>query len=114
VHERQHGRTEAAVIVKDKPRRAAGPRRAAKPGGSPFTRTAEHRPAIHKRNYRHDGYTALDMFSGFGGLTLGIKIAGFTMIMAANHNRYKVEVHEANHPEVEHWIADLVDPDAAD
>lgn len=104
------------MIVKDSPRRAYMPRRVAKRAGStsPFTRTAEHRPALSKRNYRHDTYTALDMFSGFGGLTLGIKIAGFTMIMAANHNRYKVEVHEANHPEVEHWIADLVNPDAAD
>lgn len=34
--------------------------------------------------------------------------------MAANHNSYKVEVHEANHPHAEHWIADLVDPEAAD
>lgn len=34
--------------------------------------------------------------------------------MAANHNRYKIEVHEANHPEAEHWIADLVDPESAD
>ena len=34
--------------------------------------------------------------------------------MAANHNEYKVRVHEANHPEAEHWIADLVNPDSAD
>ena len=40
--------------------------------------------------------------------------AAFTTIMAANHNRYKVEVHEANHPYAEHWIADLVDPTSAD
>jgi site-specific DNA-cytosine methylase len=57
---------------------------------------------------------AVDLFSGFGGLTEGIKRAGFTTIMAANHNSYKVEVHEANHPEAEHWIADLVDPEASD
>ncbi|MER6235918.1 DNA cytosine methyltransferase [Streptomyces clavifer] len=78
------------------------------------TRTATHRPATKHRRYRHDEYTAVDLFSGFGGLTSGIKRAGFTTIMAANHNSYKVEVHEANHPEAEHWIADLVDPDAAD
>ncbi len=41
-------------------------------------------------------------------------MAGFTTIMAANHNSYKVEVHEANHPDAEHWIADLVDPESAD
>ncbi|MFE6714004.1 DNA cytosine methyltransferase [Streptomyces sp. NPDC057695] len=77
-------------------------------------RTATHRPAVRRRRFRHDEYVAVDLFSGFGGLTEGIKRAGFTTIMAANHNAYKVEVHEANHPEAEHWIADLVDPEAAD
>ncbi|RKE03003.1 DNA cytosine methyltransferase [Streptomyces sp. TLI_171] len=78
------------------------------------TRTATHRPATRRRRFRHDDLVAVDLFSGFGGLTRGIEMAGFTTIMAANHNRYKVEVHEANHPHAEHWIADLVDPDAAD
>lgn len=50
-----------------------------------MTLTAEHRPATRKRRFRHDDLTALDMFSGFGGLTLGIKRAGFTTILAANH-----------------------------
>ncbi|MFD3336080.1 DNA cytosine methyltransferase [Streptomyces sp. NPDC058700] len=77
-------------------------------------RTATHRPATKRRRFRHDEYVAVDLFSGFGGLTEGIKRAGFTTIMAANHNAYKVEVHEANHPEAEHWIADLVNPKAAD
>jgi site-specific DNA-cytosine methylase len=77
-------------------------------------RTATHRPATRRRRFRHDDLVAVDLFSGFGGLTRGIEIAGFTTIMAANHNTYKVEVHEANHPEAEHWIADLVDPEAAD
>lgn len=81
---------------------------------APRTRTAEHRPAQRKRRYRHDEYTAVDLFSGFGGLTLGIVLAGFTAITAANHNSYKVEVHEANHPEVEHWIADLANPESSD
>ncbi|MEU8537551.1 DNA cytosine methyltransferase [Streptomyces parvulus] len=77
-------------------------------------RTATHRPALRHRRFRHDGYTAVDLFSGFGGLTKGIADAGFDTIMAANHKRYKVEVHEANHPEAEHWIADLVNPESAD
>jgi DNA (cytosine-5)-methyltransferase 1 len=75
---------------------------------------AEHRPAIRRRRFAHDDLVAVDLFSGFGGLTRGIREAGFTTIMAANHNRYKVEVHEANHPEAEHWIADLVDRDSSD
>lgn len=77
-------------------------------------RTATHRPATRRRRFRHDDLVAVDLFSGFGGLTRGIEIAGFTTIMAANHNSYKVEVHEANHPHAEHWIADLVDPEASD
>lgn len=78
------------------------------------TRVAEHRPATRRRRFRHDDLVAVDLFSGFGGLTKGIELAGFTTIMAANHNSYKVGVHEANHPDAEHWIADLVDPEAAD
>lgn len=77
-------------------------------------KTAEHRPATRRRRFTHDDLTAVDLFSGFGGFTAGIKRAGFTTIMAANHNAYKVEVHEANHPEAEHWIADLVDPESSD
>lgn len=76
--------------------------------------TAEHRPAVRRRRFAHDDLVAVDLFSGFGGLTQGIQQAGFTTIMAANHNRYKVEVHEANHPEAEHWIADLVNREASD
>ena len=79
-----------------------------------MTRTAVHRPAARRRRFRHDDLVAVDLFSGFGGLTQGIEMAGFTTIMAANHNAYKVEVHEANHPHAQHWIADLVDPDSAD
>jgi site-specific DNA-cytosine methylase len=78
------------------------------------TKTATHRPAAKKRRFRHDELIAVDLFSGFGGLTRGIEQAGFTTIMAANHNAYKVEVHEANHPHAEHWIADLVDPESSD
>jgi site-specific DNA-cytosine methylase len=81
---------------------------------TPVARTATHRPATRRRRFRHDDLVAVDLFSGFGGLTEGIRRAGFTTIMAANHNAYKVEVHEANHPDAEHWIADLVNPEAAD
>ncbi len=77
-------------------------------------RTATHRPATRHRRFRHDDLVAVDLFSGFGGLTQGIEKAGFTTIMAANHNSYKVGVHEANHPDAEHWIADLINPESAD
>jgi DNA (cytosine-5)-methyltransferase 1 len=76
--------------------------------------TAQHRPAKIKRRFKHDNPTGGDLFSGFGGLTQAIKSAGFETIVAANHNVYKTEVHERNHPEVEHWIADLVDKESGD
>jgi DNA (cytosine-5)-methyltransferase 1 len=78
------------------------------------SRTATHRPAVRRRRFRHDTPIAGDFFSGFGGLTLGIELAGFDTIYAANHNEYKVKVHEANFPHVEHWIADLVNKESAD
>lgn len=75
--------------------------------------SAEHRPATRKRRFAHDELTAVDLFSGFGGLTKGIESAGFTAISCANHSAFKIEVHEANHPEAEHWIADLVDTESS-
>src|SRR5213075_2294912 len=77
-------------------------------------KTAEHRPAQRRRRFANDEVIAGDLFSGFGGLTKGLERAGVTTILAANHNRYKVEVHEANHPDAEHWVCDLVDPEAGD
>ncbi len=78
-------------------------------GSNVLRGVAEHRPAITAGRWKHDDYVAGDLFSGFGGFSRGIEHAGFRVIVAANHNRYKVEVHEANHPTAEHWIADLVD-----
>lgn len=100
----------AATIHDKRPPRAARRSMRACPSG----RTATHRPAKRQRRFRHDDLVAVDLFSGFGGLTQGIEAAGFTTIMAANHNDYKVRVHETNHPHAEHWIADLVDPDSSD
>ena len=70
-----------------------------------------HRPASKQRPLKKRRQV-LDLFSGFGGLTLGFERAGFNVIIAANHNAYKIDVHEANHPHTEHFIADLVDTDA--
>lgn len=76
------------------------------------TPVAVHRPALRRRRFQHDDPTCLDLFSGFGGMTQGAEDAGFLTITAANHKAYKIEIHEANHPHVEHWIADLVDQDS--
>lgn len=61
---------------------------------------------------RRNGTAYFTGNSGFGGLSGGIERAGFETITAANHNRYKVGIHEANFPHAEHWIADLVDTES--
>jgi DNA (cytosine-5)-methyltransferase 1 len=82
--------------------------------GATKSRTAEHRPPVKPRHFGHDEVLGVELFSGAGGLTWGLKAAGVTTIEAANHNLLKVEIHEANFPDAAHWLADLVNPDASD
>ena len=50
---------------------------------------------------------AVDLFSGWGGLTEGAFQAGVDVVYAANHWPRAVEIHSANHPSVEHVCQDL-------
>lgn len=45
--------------------------------------------------------TALDLFSGAGGLTLGLKQAGFSLIGAVESDELANETYARNHPEVD-------------
>lgn len=77
-----------------------------------MTRTAEHR--LNRAPRVKDSIVALDMFAGVGGSSQGIEAAGIDVWYAANHNPYAIDIHEANHPRAEHFVADLVDETKAD
>lgn len=56
--------------------------------------------------------TALDLFAGAGGSSLGAELAGLRVVAAVNHWPVAVQSHTANHPQSEHHCEDaaVVDP----
>lgn len=58
--------------------------------------------------------TAIDLFSGAGGLSLGLVRAGFTVVAAADLDGLAVETYRLNHPAAEVCCADVrsLDPTA--
>jgi DNA (cytosine-5)-methyltransferase 1 len=52
-------------------------------------------------------YTAIDLFSGCGGLTLGLKQAGFRVLAAIESDTLAVETYRANHPKVKVSHSDI-------
>lgn len=52
-------------------------------------------------------FTAIDLFSGCGGLTLGLKQAGFKVIGAVEIDSLSVETYTTNHREVVVWKTDI-------
>lgn len=51
--------------------------------------------------------TAIDLFCGCGGLTLGLKQAGFRVLGAIDNDAVAVETYLMNHPEVHVWQQDI-------
>ena len=54
---------------------------------------------------------AVDLFSGAGGLSLGLEQAGFSIVAAADTDRSALSTHRANFPALT-WLGDLSSPDA--
>ena len=50
---------------------------------------------------------AFDMFSGCGGLTEGLKAAGFKVAGAVELDEFAAENYKLNHPEVKLWLQDV-------
>ncbi len=51
---------------------------------------------------------AFDLFSGCGGLTLGLKKAGFKVIGAIDNDELSMKAYRINHPEVKStWLSDI-------
>lgn len=65
--------------------------------------------SANKQIDRHKGkqFRAIDLFCGCGGLTVGLKQAGFHVVGAVEVDSLAVETYQKNHPEVHIWHQDI-------
>lgn len=60
-----------------------------------------------RKGMNTDPFTAIDLFSGAGGLTEGLKQAGFDVLAGVENNAIAAETYRLNHPEVECFERDI-------
>lgn len=65
--------------------------------------------APHKTMKSKIQLSAIDLFSGCGGLTLGLKKGGFSVLGAIDIDMLATETYQKNHPEVKVWNSDIRD-----
>ena len=51
--------------------------------------------------------TAIDLFAGGGGLTVGLKCAGFSVMAAVENDRSAYDTYVANHGDVPAYLQDI-------
>lgn len=67
-----------------------------------------------KRRGRPPKPVAIDLFSGCGGMTLGLKRAGFRVVGAIELEALAVETYKKNHPGTHVWHGDICDVTVAE
>jgi DNA (cytosine-5)-methyltransferase 1 len=71
---------------------------------TPIMPSGKHRDGQRNTKKR---LRAIDLFSGCGGLTLGLKWAGFEIVGAVEIDSLAVKTYRENHPEVHVWHQDI-------
>ena len=63
--------------------------------------------SIRKKRNRQTKPVAVDLFSGGGGLTVGLERAGFQVVAAVEIDEHSVKTFSANHPDVKLFHRDV-------
>jgi DNA (cytosine-5)-methyltransferase 1 len=76
--------------------------------------TLNSKPMIRNKKINAKPLHAIDLFSGCGGLSLGLKEAGFVVIAAVEIDRKAQETYLLNHPKVHLYAQDIRELDPAE